>query len=93
MTDPDLADRILAALTESERLDREPVMRSDKLLAQLAAAEDDVRAALYTLDTEGLVRFTPGFVAGDVVVLLPQSRDHLGRAPLLPPEPDDEPST
>ena len=71
MTDPDLADRILAALSESERLDHQPVVRSDQLLAQLAAAEEDVRSTLDALDTQGLVRCTPGLVAGDVVVLPP----------------------
>jgi hypothetical protein len=68
MTDRDLADRILAALRESERLDRQPVVRSDQVLAQLAAADDDVRSALNARDTQGYVRFTRGVVAGDVSV-------------------------
>lgn len=68
MTDSDLADRILAALRESEHLDRQPVVRSAQLLAQLMASEDDLRSAMYALDTQGRVRFTRGFVAGDVVM-------------------------
>jgi hypothetical protein len=85
MHKPDLADRILAALEEIERRARRSVVRSDHLVAHLMAAEEDVRNALYTLDAQGLVRFTPGFVAGDVVMLQPVGRARRGVPPRRPP--------
>jgi len=89
MSDADLADRILAALAATERRDRRPLIRTDQLLARLDAELSDVRSTLYALDTDGLIRFTPGFVAGDVVLLQPAARYHLG----LPPLASDESTT
>jgi len=67
MSVPSLADRILAALAEAEC--DGPTVRADRLFTMLTAQFDDIRSELYALDARGLVRYTPGFVAGDVVVL------------------------
>lgn len=81
-----LADRILAALAETERDAQRPTVRAERLFSMLNAQLEDVRSELYALDTQGLVRFTPGFVAGDVVTLTAPGRVQLG----MPAEPDAE---
>ena len=91
MDDLPLADRILAALAETERRDRRSLLRGDELLARLDAALADVRSALYTLDMHGLVRFTRGLSTDDVVLLQPAGRAHLGLPPLPPDDSSAEP--
>ena len=75
----DLASRILAALAVVERDADGAVVRVDQLVRTLDVEVEVVRTVLYALDTAGVVRFTRGFVAGDVVVLPAGGRSQLGQ--------------
>lgn len=46
MSSTDVADRLLAALADTERRDRRPLVRTDQLLTRLDAALADVRTAM-----------------------------------------------